>query len=74
MTNTIYIGATINHGEVMANQLFTERPAALIERLKAKYPLIDLLFVNVEEYASAVAELSKAGSVRAKAYAQTKEG
>lgn len=73
MTNTIYIGASINHGEVMPNQLFTTRPVELIERFKAQYPLIELLFVPVKEYSTAVAELRTAGSVRAKAYLQTKE-
>lgn len=74
MTNTIYIGARLNRGEVMPNQLFTTRPVELIERFKEKYPLIDLMFVPVEEYSTALKELHTAGSVRAKAYAQTKEG
>ena len=74
MRNTIYIGATINRGEVMPNQLFTTRPLELIERLKGKYPLIELLFVPVKEYSAAINEIHEAGSLRAKAYAQTKEG
>lgn len=74
MTNTIYIGARLNRGEVMPNQLFTTRPIELIRRFKEKYPLIDLMFVPVEEYSIALKELHTAGSVRAKAYAQTKEG
>lgn len=74
MTNTIYIGARLNRGEVMPNQLFTTRPIELIRRFREQYPLIDLMFVPVDEYSTALKELHTAGSVRAKAYAQTKEG
>lgn len=74
MTNTIYIGATLNRGEVRTNQLFTTRPIELIRRFREQYPLIDLMFVPVDEYSTALKELHTAGSVRAKAYAQTKEG
>ena len=74
MTNTIYIGARLNRGEVMPNQLFTTRPTELILHFKAQYPLVDVLFVPVEEYPTALKELHTAGTIRAKAYAQTKEG
>lgn len=72
MSNVIYIGATLSKGGVMHNELFTDKPADLIERLKAKYPLIELMFVNVAELSAASAEVSTAGSARAKAYEQTK--
>lgn len=74
MTNVIYIGPRLNKGEVMTNELFTDKPAELIARLKEKYPLIELLFVPVDEYAAANAELKTAGSARAQAYAQATKG
>ncbi len=73
MKNMIYIGATLKAEGVMQGELFTDKPAQLIERLKATYPLIELLFVNVEEYGAAKVEVQTAGTARAKAYAQTKK-
>lgn len=73
MSNTIYIGATLNKDGVFANQIYTSRPTERIEQLKAKYPLIDLLFVSVEEYAAAVGELETAGTARARAFARTQK-
>ena len=72
MSNVIYIGARMSKDGVMPNELFTDRPVELIERLKEKYPLIDLLFVGAEEYSAAVKERDTAGTARAAAYAQTK--
>lgn len=74
MNNVIYIGARLNKGEVMPNELFTEKPVELVERLKETYPLIELLFVPVSEYSKAFNEVNTAGTARAKAYAQTKGG
>lgn len=74
MKNTIYIGARLNKGEVMPNELFNDRPTELIERLKEKFPLIELLFVPVTDYVEATAEVSTAGTSRNAAYLQTKKG
>lgn len=72
MSNVIYIGATLKTEGVMHNELFTDKPAELIERLKGSYPLIELMFVNVAELSAASVEVQTAGSARAKAYEQTK--
>ena len=73
MTNTIYIGATLGKDDgVMQNELFTARPTELIAALKEKFPLIDLLFVPVEELTAAKLEIASAGTARAQAFAQTK--
>lgn len=74
MKNTIYIGARLNKGEVLTNELFNDRPTELIERLKEKFPLIELLFVSVNDYVQAVSEVETAGTARNKAYLQTKTG
>ena len=72
MSNVIYIGARLTKEGLTTNELFTARPTEIIARLKETYPLIELLFVNVEEYAAANAEVQTAGTARAKAYEQTK--
>lgn len=72
MDNVIYLGRHVEG--VMTNQLFTARPDEIIERLSADYPLIGLLFVPVEDYATAIKELATPGSARAIAYEQTKGG
>lgn len=72
MDNVIYLGRHVSG--VMTNQLFTVRPAELIERLEEDYPLIGRLFVPVEEYATAIQELATPGSAIAIAYEQTKGG
>ena len=71
MKNTIYIGARLNKGEVLTNEIFNDRPTELIERLKVQYPLIELLFVSVNDYVQAVSEVETAGTARNKAYLQT---
>ena len=72
MTNTIYIGANLYREGVFQNEIFTGRPHELIERLSEKYPLIKILFVPVEDYASARAEMLTAGTARAQALIQTR--
>lgn len=72
MSNVIYIGGQLTKDGVMPNELFTDKPVELIERLKEKYPLIEFLFVPVETYSEAVKERDTAGTVYATAYAQTK--
>lgn len=72
MSNTIYIGARLPKDGVMTNEIFTDKPVELIERLKEKYPLIGFLFVPVETYSEAVKERDTAGTVYAAAYEQTK--
>lgn len=73
MGNVIYIGARLGKDGVLTNEIFTAKPTELIERLKVDYPLIELLFVPVQEYSAAVRELDTKGSARAAAYAQTKK-
>ena len=72
MDNVIYLGRHVSG--VMTNQLFTSRPNDLIAVLEADYPLIGLLFVPVDEYATAIKDLATPGSARAIAYEQTKGG
>lgn len=74
MTNVIYIGARLGKDGVLPNEIFTAKPVETIERLKEKYPLIELLFVPVTEYMTARAEMETAGTARNKAYQQTKGG
>jgi len=71
MTNTIYIGQTLWKKGVFHNEIFTGRPVELIADLKKDYPLIENLFVSVEEYAEARAEMLTAGTAKAVANAQT---
>lgn len=60
MENTIYIGRSVQG--VMKNQLFTTRPDSLIAELSKTYRHIGALFVNVEDFASALQELNTPGS------------
>ena len=74
LRNTIYIGTTLKKDGVMQNEIFNDRPTELIERLKEKFPLIELLFVSADDYIDASAELVTAGSARFKALEQIKKG
>lgn len=70
MQNVIYIGARLD--DVYPNEIFTERPKELIERLQEKYPLIGILFVPVNELATAKEGVKYRGSIYHQAYQQTK--
>jgi len=72
--NVIYLGASLVKDGVMANQLFTRRPAELIARLSEKYSLIENLFIDVNELPAARLEIRKAGSLLNLAFLQTKGG
>lgn len=72
MQNVIYVGARLE--DVYPNEIFSERPQKLIERLKEKYPLIGILFVPVNELTTAKAGVKYRGSIYWQAYQQTKEG
>lgn len=74
MSNTIYIGYRLGKDGVMTNELFTDRPVELIARLSKNYPLIENLFVGVEDLAAAQLEVKLAGTLRNQAYLQTKTG
>ena len=73
MTNVIYIGHRLTKDGVLTNEIFTAKPTELIERLKEKYPLIELLFVPVNLYTTAKKEVETPGTARNKAYMQTTE-
>lgn len=70
MPNTIFIGTTMRREGVMHNEIFTVRPAALIKALEEKYPLIGLLFVPLDEYDAAKAEMLTTGTARNQAFLQ----
>lgn len=68
MTNTIYIGRQVEG--VMANQIFSQRPQALIATLKEKYSLIENLFVACEDYLTAEKKMNTPGTLEYRAYKQ----
>ena len=72
MENVIYIGRTVEG--VKHNQLFIRRPVNTIAALEKKFPLIGALFVSVDEYATALADLETPGSDTNLAYEQVRRG
>lgn len=71
--NTIYIGASNRKLGLTQYRLYKERPTELIETLKAKIPLIERLFISVEELRVAELELMRSETLTYKAWKQSKE-
>ena len=68
----IYIGASNRNYGLQQYTIYTTKPEGLIETLKEKFPLIEKLFVTIEEFAKTDEELKKPETLIYKAYLQTK--
>ena len=71
--NYIYIGASNKNFGLVQNALYKDKPDKLIELLKTKFPLVENLFVPIEEFIEVEKELAKKESLIYKAFRQIKE-
>lgn len=69
----IYVGASNKHLGLSQYTIYKEKPTALIETLKAKIPLIERLFILVEDLAEIEKELERPETIIYKAWEQAKE-
>ena len=70
-TTTFYIGPDIP-GVVLANQVFTYKPVAVIAEAAKKSPLAKYLFIPMKDIVEAKKSLREEGSIINEAYKQTK--
>lgn len=70
---TIYIGASNRRYGLSQYTIYKEKPESLIGTLKVKMPLIERLFVSIEEFAEVEKDLERPETLIYKAWKQTKE-
>ena len=61
--NCIYIGDSIVKEGLIKYTVFIERPTILINKLKEKYPLIERLFLTIDEFVEKQGEIEKKGTL-----------